>query len=116
MIVSDQEAPVTDTHTLPPRPMGITRMALRQKLLLAIQVHQPILIRYAPVGHSKNGNVTQAKNEIITPDSVVSRNNVEYLMAHDVRTGGIKSFLLSRIFAIKMMGSQMTLVTGGDIV
>ena len=100
----------------PPRPLGITRLALRQKLLLAIQSHQPVLIRYSPVGHSKNGGVQLAKNELVTPFEVVKRNETEYLMARDARTGGIKSFLISRISAIKMVGNQMTPVVGVDIV
>lgn len=100
----------------PPRPLGITRLALRQKLLQAIQTHQPVLIRYSPVGHSKSGGVQTAKNELITPFEVVKRNEREYLMAHDTRTGGIKSFLISRISAIKMVGNQMTPILEVDIV
>ncbi len=99
-----------------PRPLGITRVALRQKLLLAIQSQQPILIRYSPVGHSKSGNVQVAKNELITPLEVIKRNETEYLMARDARTGGLKSFLMSRISAIKMVGNQMTPVVGSDLV
>lgn len=97
LVVTHAETPTTP----PPRPAGIAWAAFRSRLGQAIQAQEAVLIRYTPVTHSKKRAVL-AKNEWVIPLSIQTRNGVEVLFAKDGKTGGLKSFVLSRISAIRL--------------
>lgn len=105
LVVTPAETPTIP----PPRPAGIAWAAFRSRLDRAIQAQEAVLIRYTPVTHSKKRTVL-AKNEWIIPLSIQIRNGIEVLFAKDGKTGGLKSFVLSRISAIRLSNTVPDIV------